>query len=312
MYAQWRVGQLFLFGKGIPKDWSKAAGWLQKAANAELEKGKPSYAYDLGRLYATGDFDIGWNSHKAWVVGDHAPVAQTDMRRAEFWLDKAAKLGDERAEHWFWAVNHQGMIQIDAIYEMANYVEDRDPSHAYPWLRAACRQGHIEAWRRLIMFFWDASPTYTGNWTERVNWYHFGRKLGHPHARITLKPSFKFIDVELVQRKAAMGIVGSQIVLGQYNAGIGTPQHVVALAWLSAAFEALEDEPKRQFSKKPSSEYLELAKATMWYLKRILSEDELSRAQDLTAEIKTRSPPRQIGILRHLLSTFVVKSGGRK
>jgi hypothetical protein len=48
--AQFYLGEMYRFGRGVKKDEARAALWYKKAAN----KGSPEAQYALGMMYATG------------------------------------------------------------------------------------------------------------------------------------------------------------------------------------------------------------------------------------------------------------------
>ena len=75
--AQWSLGRMYDYGRGVAKDHREAAKWYRKAA----EQGHATAQYNLGWMYATGK-----------------GVEQND-REAEKWLRRAAQPEKERAQN---------------------------------------------------------------------------------------------------------------------------------------------------------------------------------------------------------------------
>ena len=74
--AQWNLGRMYEYGRGVPQDHPEAARWYRRAA----EQGHATAQYNLGWMYATGK-----------------GVAQDD-REAEKWFRRAAQPEKERAQ----------------------------------------------------------------------------------------------------------------------------------------------------------------------------------------------------------------------
>ena len=75
--AQWSLGRMYEYGRGVPQDHPEAARWYRRAA----EQGHATAQYNLGWMYATGK-----------------GVVQND-REAEKWFRRAAQPEKERAQN---------------------------------------------------------------------------------------------------------------------------------------------------------------------------------------------------------------------
>src|SRR5436305_327733 len=73
--AQFNLGDMYLFGKGVPQDDKEALRWYRLAA----EQGHPRAQFNLGSRYATGD------------------GVRQDYVKAYMWLSLAASQGLKKA-----------------------------------------------------------------------------------------------------------------------------------------------------------------------------------------------------------------------
>jgi TPR repeat protein len=109
--AQYRLGRMYEFGRGVPMDKARALVWLRKSAAQEN-----SYAeQELGVIYATGD-----------------GVKQDDAQ-AVAWFRKAAAHG-----------NATGQYNLGLMYAKGNGVRE-DIAQAIAWFRKAAEQGDAGA-----------------------------------------------------------------------------------------------------------------------------------------------------------------------
>lgn len=209
--AQFRLGQIYENGEGLPKDLAKAVHWYRKAA-----VNGSSYAQNsLGDMYQFGrgveqDFAeaVTWY-RKAAEQND--PIAENNL--AELCWDssetdeeiqvvlnlfhKAAEAGNVDAQH-----------NLSEIYFMGDRVE-RDTDQALKWLLKAANQGLIRAQNEL------------------GNLYNLGIEVPQDHAQ----------SVIWYQKAAEQNYAESQFSLGlNYWYGLGIKQdNEVGLAWIIRA-----------------------------------------------------------------------------
>jgi len=109
--AQYRIGRLYEFGKGYPKDQAQGIAWIRKAAaqnHADAQQ-------ELGVIYATGD-----------------GVKQDDVQAVE-WFRKAAMQGDATAQY-----------NLGLLYAKGQGVA-KDYAQAIDWWRKAAVQDNADA-----------------------------------------------------------------------------------------------------------------------------------------------------------------------
>lgn len=113
--AQFQLGQLYHYGRGVPEDDVAALGWFERAAR----QGSAKAQYELGNMYA---FGFG-------VVPDD-PNAD---RKAAKWYFEAARQGHPDAQYG-----------LGILFLTGKGVR---PSHeeALKWMRRAAAQGHRDA-----------------------------------------------------------------------------------------------------------------------------------------------------------------------
>ena len=105
--AQYRLGRMYEFGRGVPVDKAQAMTWFRKS----VAEGNDSAQLELGVIYATGD-----------------GVAQDDVQ-AVAWFRKAAMQGNATAQ-----------VDLGLMYAKGAGVR-RDDVHAIAWFRKAADQG---------------------------------------------------------------------------------------------------------------------------------------------------------------------------
>jgi uncharacterized protein len=109
--AQYRIGRMYEFGKGYPKDQAQGIAWIRKAAAQDHADAQQ----ELGVIYATGD-----------------GVKQDDVQ-AVAWFRKAAVQGDATAQY-----------NLGLLYAKGQGVE-KDYAQAIAWWRKSATQGNADA-----------------------------------------------------------------------------------------------------------------------------------------------------------------------
>ena len=125
--AQYNLGWMYAFGKGVPKNYKKAAKWFRKAA--EDEEGYVQAKWQLGEMYYKGQ-----------------GVPQ-DYWEAMKWFRKAAKQEVE-AMKWFREEAEQGddlaQFELGVMYSLGEGVP-KNFIESYAWSLLAKANGHKEA-----------------------------------------------------------------------------------------------------------------------------------------------------------------------
>jgi localization factor PodJL len=148
--AEFEVASRFAQGKGVPKDFAKAADWYQRAAS----RGSAPAQYRLGGLYERG-------------IG-----VKADPARARAWYKRAAEQGNVKAMHnlavmftqrdlgepdyaaasqWFSKAAGHGLsdsqFNLGILHENGMGVA-KAPAAAYTWYALAAERGDPEAGKR--------------------------------------------------------------------------------------------------------------------------------------------------------------------
>lgn len=146
-WAMTGIGDLYLYGQGVPVDDQQAMGWYQKAA-----AGGDADAIDtIGYLYAAG-------------LG----VAK-DYKQALAWYQKAAAAG-----------NYQGMYNVGVLYEDGEGVA-QDYQQAMLWFRKAAvgdSAGSALAMNE-IGFFYNTGKGVAVNYQQAMAWYQKAANAGN-------------------------------------------------------------------------------------------------------------------------------------
>jgi len=121
--AQYRIGRLYEFGKGYPKDQAQGIAWIRKAA----AQNHTDAQQELGFIYATGD------------------GVKQDYVQAVAWFRKAATTGDAQAQY-----------NLGLLYAKGQGVE-KDYAQAIDWWRKSAAQGHADALFKMAVIYQNGS-----------------------------------------------------------------------------------------------------------------------------------------------------------
>ena len=209
--AQYGLGLMYYFGKGVPQDYKQAADWYTKAA----EQGHASAQYALGVMHKNGQ-----------------GVPQ-DYKQAVYWFTKAAEQGDDRAQHnlGFMYGNGQGVTQ--------------DYKQAADWYTTAAEQGEANAQLNLGVMY-DNGQGVPQDYKQAVYWYTKAAEQGHVKAQFNLGVMYKIgkgVPQDYKQaadwytKAAEQGDADAQLNLGlMYVKGQGVPQNYkLTYVWSSLA-----------------------------------------------------------------------------
>jgi len=185
--AQFNLGALYFYGKGVSQDYAQAAAWYRKAA----DQGNADGQFNLGMLYESGkgvppDYvqaaswyrkaaDQGtayaqFNLGGLYLNGRGVPK---DEAQSAYWFRKAADQGDARAQ-----------FNLGWLYETGKGVT-QDIAQATSWYRKAAEHGNADAQKRMQTL--EASKA-TGNAPVRGDAPPGNAMaLSVPKARATLK-----------------------------------------------------------------------------------------------------------------------------
>ncbi len=150
--AQYNLGVMYLYGRGVAADADRARRWLRRAAAS----GHAQAAYSLGRLLI-----------------DRRRGRFSDQRKAAYWFRLAAKYGSPDAMYW-----------LGNMYTMGRGVALNRRSAAH-WYRKAAELGHRDAQLHLGRLY-AAGNGVPRNLVRAYAWTEVAHRQGHRHAGISL------------------------------------------------------------------------------------------------------------------------------
>jgi TPR repeat protein len=218
--AQYAIGTIYQYGKGIPKNIDKAFIWYKKAS----ENGFPLADFSLGAMCQTGEGVK--QSHKEAFgfyrkaadqglsiaqdsLGDmyyYGEYVEQNHTEAVKWYRKAAEQGYIGAQNNLGIMYDNGYgVQVDdaeaikwyrkaadrnnanAQYNLGNLYADLDrPQHdfnkAIKWFRKAAESGHAPSQKSLGIIFQMGRGTAEPNYAEAAKWYRAATEQGDPEA----------------------------------------------------------------------------------------------------------------------------------
>jgi len=211
--AQNKLGNLYLNGTGLPKDYAHAAIWYRKGA----EQGNPKAQFNLGEMYALGDGvpkdnaeALLWLKRSADQADRRAEVALGHMyfngegvTRDEYqgfaWYRKAAEAGYLPAQQF-----------VGWMYSSGRGVA-KDDGQAATWYQKAADQGDAVAQASLGYVYWYGLGVEK-DWIGSLRWYRMAAAQGEPKAVRFLKsfrpaPMTRYLEVGLAFIAFFSGVV---------------------------------------------------------------------------------------------------------
>jgi TPR repeat protein/uncharacterized membrane protein YhaH (DUF805 family) len=149
--AQFKLGDMYRYGSGVPQDFAQALAWYRKAA----EQGHAFAQNNLGMAYGTGQ-----------------SVPQDDAQ-AVSWYRKAADQEDPDAQY------NLGVSYAIGQGVPPDYVE------AAAWYRKAAEQGHADAQSNLGVMH-DTGQGVPQDFAQAVAWYSKAADQGYAEAQYQL------------------------------------------------------------------------------------------------------------------------------
>lgn len=222
--AQFRLGEMFYYGKGVPEDLVRARQLYKRAA----EQGYVHAQMRLGAYYLAsedharavkwltcaaeqGRADVQFTLGKMYKNGEGVPK---DWNQAVNWFTCAAEQGDAEAQYQLGMMykdgdDGAGMRFLRRILHNEGVPEDE--AHAVQWYTRAAEQGHAKAQDELGLMF-ETGVGVSKDHGQAIKWY---------------------------ARAAEQGYADAQYHLGDmYRGGYGVPKdNAVALRWFTRAAE---------------------------------------------------------------------------
>ncbi|HAZ08197.1 MAG TPA: hypothetical protein DCZ01_06690 [Elusimicrobia bacterium] len=182
--AQYRLGEMYSFGRGVRQDSSKAIVWYNKAAaqgdiDAQNNLGVMYYdRRDYGKALKwflgaarAGKTEAQFNAGNIYYNGDGVT---RDYAKAARWYHKAGGRGDARAQNnlGFMYAGGQGVA--------------KDEASAFFWYRKAAEQGSMDA-QAALGFLCESGGGVPQDHVEAYKWYLLASAQGHEKARRSME-----------------------------------------------------------------------------------------------------------------------------
>ena len=155
--AQFVIGYMYQYGKGVPQDYAEAARWYRKAA----EQGNAKSQHNLGYMYDKGQ----------GVPQDYAEAVR--------WYRKAAEQGNAKSQH-----------NLGYMYQYGQGVP-QDYAEAMRWYRKAAEQGHASAQLNLG-YMYDKGQGVSQDYAEALRWYRKAAEQGNAQAQHNLGYMYQY------------------------------------------------------------------------------------------------------------------------
>ena len=155
--AQNNLGNLYLNGTGVPKDYTQADVWYRKGA----DQGNPKAQFNLGEMYALG----------YGVPPDNA--------KALLWLRRSADQADTRAE-----------VALGHMYFNGQGVT-RDEGQGFAWYRKAAEAGHLPA-QQFVGWMYYYGRGVQQDYKQAAAWYEKAANQGDAFSQASLGYMYRY------------------------------------------------------------------------------------------------------------------------
>ena len=246
--AQYYLGEMYSYGRGVFRDYAKAVEWYRKSA----ERGNARAQYSLGRMYENGR------------------CVSKDYVKAVEWYRKSAEQGNSKAQY-----------SLGYMYRNGLGVS-RDYAKAVEWYQKAAEQGNSKA-QHILGHMYESGEGVSRDYAKAVEWYRKSAEQGYCYAQEDIGRMYEeglgvsrdyAKAAEWYQKLAEMGNYFLQYKMGcMYEKGVGVPQdYAKAVEWYQKSAErgngSAQNHMGRMYEKGlgVSRDY---AKAAEWYQKAI-------------------------------------------
>ena len=155
--AQYYVGRMYGFGRGVAKDVQRAFDLHHDAAGI----GQTNSMRVLGYTYLNG------------VTAEGLTIEQ-DHEKAAYWYRKAAEAGDAKAQR-----------SMGLLYKRGEGVE-RDYAQAMEWFRRGAEQGDAVSAYHVGKLYYDGLDPIELDYVRAAQWFHRAARAGHAHSQYIL------------------------------------------------------------------------------------------------------------------------------
>jgi TPR repeat protein len=183
--AQYEVGRIYLYGRGVPIDYTKALLWERKAA----DQGDPRAQRDLAFMYERG---FGVERDAAQVIALNRKAAERGDPQAQLRLAQALEQGDgvtkDENEARLWYIK-AGMQKISAAQLRLGRIYARQTPQqcgkAIEWYGRAAASGEAEAMNELGKLYQsEKCPVERPAAQASYTWFVLAERFGSTQGRM--------------------------------------------------------------------------------------------------------------------------------
>ncbi len=264
--AQYRLGEIHYYGKGVAKDDSLAFQWFTRAAEhgcvgAQVRLGVHYLASEdhvqavkwLTCAAEHGRADVQFRLGKMYKTGDGVPQ---DWSESVKWFTFAAEQGDAEAQYQLGRMFRDG-DDGPGVRILSRVLNDEgvseDESRSVEWYTRAAGQGHASAQDELGLMY-EIGVGVSQDHAQAVEWYARAADQGHANAQYHLGemyssgrgvPKDEALAATWYTRAAEQGHADAQCELGVMNYfGKGVPEdRTRSVHWFALAAEQGEKAP---------------------------------------------------------------------
>ena len=211
--AQYYLGEMYSYGRGVFRDYAKAVEWYRKSA----ERGNARAQYSLGRMYENGR------------------CVSKDYVKAVEWYLKAAEQG-----------NYAAQCRLGNMYKEGGEISQAYAKVVERYLKSA-EQGNSEAQYSLGRMY-ENGRCVSKDYVKAVEWYRKSAEQGNSKAQYSLGYMYRnglgvsrdyAKAVEWYQKAAEQGNSKAQHILGHmYESGEGVSRdYAKAVEWYRKSAE---------------------------------------------------------------------------
>ncbi|KAF9095945.1 hypothetical protein BGX23_012303 [Mortierella sp. AD031] len=246
--AQVTLGDLYMDGQGVPKDYHAAKDWYHRAANQGDAEGQ----YKLGRLYEQGQGvsqsyrdAMGWRSadnghadaqYRLGLIYEYGHCRPRSYSDAMTWYRKAADQGHAPTQY-----------RLGLLYERGQSGVSQDYPQAMEWYRKAADQGHTTA-QFSIGSLYEYGRGVPQDYSQMLHWFRKAADQGDAKAQLNVGALYRIGQgvpqdysqaLHWFQKAADKEVAGALFCIGQmHEQGHGVPQDLAqALGWYFKAAE---------------------------------------------------------------------------
>ena len=282
--AQYYLGEMYFYGRGVFQDYAKAVECFLKAA----EQGNAAAQYFLGNMYKEGG---GISQAYAKVAERYLKSAEQGNSEAQYSLGSMYENGRcvskdyAKAVEWYLKSAEQGnsKAQYSLGYMYRNGLGvSRDYAKAVEWYQKAAEQGNSKA-QHTLGYMYERGEGVSKDYAKAMEWYRKSAEQGYCYAQEDIGRMYEeglgvsrdyAKAAEWYQKLAEMGNYFLQYKMGcMYEKGVGVPQdYAKAVEWYQKSAErgngSAQNHMGRMYEKGlgVSRDY---AKAAEWYQKAI-------------------------------------------